>query len=150
MSGPVQYPAVPLAGRDGAASGEVTVDPRNGAMTATVAGRPFAARPPAGCRRALDTSFLELRKKLRRAGYQVHACGTCQHFRFSAASRAMSAGLSGYCGLGHHELGGSSLGASGLGTARAPIVTLFFSCPDWSGRDERELADFFARQGDTN
>ncbi len=150
MSGPVQYPAVPLVGRDGAATGEVTVDPRNGAMTATVAGRPFAARPPAGRRRALDTGFLELRKVLRRAGYRVQACGTCRHFRFSEASRAMSAGLSGYCGLGHHELGGSSLGATGVGAARAPVVTLFFSCPEWAGRDEGELAELFARQGDAD
>ena len=150
MSSPVQYPAVPLAGRDGVTNGEVTVDPRNGAMTATVAGLQFVARPPAGRRRALDTGFLELRKTLRRAGYQVQACGTCRHFRFSDASREMSAGLSGYCGLGHHELGGSSFGATSFGGTRAPIVTLFFNCPDWSGRDERELADLFARRGETN
>ena len=149
MSGPVHYPAVPLDSRNGEAVGEVTVDPRNGAMAAIVAGRPFAARPPAGKRRSLDTGFLELRKTLRRAGYGVRACGTCQHFRFSEASRAMSAGFSGYCGLGHHELGGASLGTTGVGGSRPPVVTLFFSCPDWAGRDERELADVFARQEGT-
>ena len=150
MSAPVQYPAVPLAGRDGATTGEVTVDPRNGAMMATVDGRPFAARPPAGKRRSLDTGFLELRKSLRRAGYQVQACGTCQHFRFSESSREMSAGFSGYCGLGRAELGSAGFGTVGVGATRPPIVTLFFSCPDWSGRDERELSALFARGGEAN
>ena len=136
----------------GATSGSLTsrtgkYDMRTGAMTATVNGRPFVTRPPVG-RRSLDNGFIELRKALRRGGYRLRSCGACGHFRYSAASRDMSAGLSGYCGLGHHEAGPASLGATGFGTRAAPIVTLFYSCPDWEGRDERALADFFARQGD--
>jgi hypothetical protein len=143
----VQYPAVPLAGPDGEATGPVAVDPRTGATTATVHGRPFASRPQAGRRRALDDSFLELRKVLRRAGYRMQTCGSCRHFRYTPASRDMSAGLSGYCGLGHHETGLASIGPAGPGGASSPVVTLYFSCPDWEGRDERALADFFSRKG---
>jgi hypothetical protein len=146
VTGSVQYPAVPLAGPDGEATGAVVIDPRTGATTATVAGRPFASRPKAGRRRALDDSFLELRKALRRGGYRLRTCGACQHFRYSAASRDMSSGLSGYCGLGHREAGLASIGPAGPGGATAPVVTLYFSCPDWDGRDERALADFFARK----
>ena len=148
MSGQVDYPAVPLSGQGEDTTGAVTIDPRTGAMTATVNGRPFVTRPPAGRRRSLDNGFIELRKALRRGGYRLRSCGACGHFRYSAASRDMSAGLSGYCGLGHHEAGPASLGATGFGTRAAPIVTLFYSCSDWEGRDERALADFFARQGD--
>jgi hypothetical protein len=148
MSGPVQYPAVPLDSPAGETTGAVTVDPRTGATTATVAGRPFASRPPAGRRRALDASFLDLRKALRRGGYRLLTCGACRHFRYSAAARDLSAGLSGYCGLGHSEAGPASIGPAGPGGATAPVVTLYFSCPDWDGRDERALADFFARKGE--
>lgn len=148
MSGTIDYPAVPLAGPDGDFSAAVALDPRNGAATATVHGRAFASRPAVGRRRGLDTSFLDLRKTLRRAGYQLHTCGACQHFRYSDASRAMSAGLSGYCGLGRREAGPASFGAVGTGGGGAPVVTLYFGCPDWAGRDERDLADFFAKAGD--
>jgi hypothetical protein len=143
----VQYPAVPLVGPDGEATGVVAIDPRTGATTATVDGRPFASRPRAGRRRALDDSFLELRKALRRGGYRLRTCGACQHFRYSAAARDLSSGLSGYCGLGHREAGPASIGPAGPGGVTAPVVTLYFSCPDWDGRDERALADFFARAG---
>lgn len=145
MATEIKYPAVPLASATGAASAEVTIDPSNGATVAVVAGRPFASRPAAGRRRSLDTSFVELRKTLRRGGYRLESCGTCRHFRYSASSREMSAGLSGYCGLGHREAGLASMGPAGPGGATAPVVTLYYGCPDWDGRDERELADFFAR-----
>lgn len=147
MSLPVQYPAVPLSGPEGDTTGMVTIDARTGAMTATVNGRPFVSRPPAGRRRALDAGFLDLRKALRRRGYRLRSCGACRHFRYSAAARDMSAGLSGYCGLGHHEATLAGFGAIGPGAMGAPIVTLYFGCPAWEARDERELADFFARKG---
>ncbi|MFN8513076.1 MAG: hypothetical protein U0232_25000 [Thermomicrobiales bacterium] len=146
MAGEVRYPAVPVVGAGGAASAEVMLDARTGATTAVIAGRPFASRPQAGRRRSLDTSFLELRKVLRRGGYRLQSCGTCQHFRYSASSRDMSAGLSGYCGLGHREPGLASIGPAGPAGATAPVVTLYFGCPDWDGRDERALAEFFARE----
>jgi hypothetical protein len=148
MSIPVQYPAVPLSGPDGDTTGVVTIDTRTGAMTATVNDRPFVSRPPAGRRRSLDTAFIELRKVLRRGGYRLRSCGACSHFRYSVASREMSAGLSGYCGLGHHEAGPANFIAAGSGTTAQPIVTLYHGCPDWDGRVERDLADFFARKGD--
>ena len=71
MAGEVRYPAVALSGAGGAATAEVTIDPRSGTTSALVAGRPFASRPHAGHRRSLDASFLELRKTLRRV------CKTC-------------------------------------------------------------------------
>ncbi len=145
MSGLVEYPAVPVSGRDEQTQGAVAVDPRTGAITAEIAGRAFVTRPPGGKRRTLDAGFVELRKVLRRAGYTLQTCGTCQYFRYSAASREMSAGLSGYCGLGHNELGSVTLGGGGALANRAPVVTLLFSCPAWVGRDERELTDFFTR-----
>lgn len=145
MADPVQYPAIPLASADGAITGAVTIDPRTGATVADVAGRTFASRPKAGRRRALDTSFLELRKELRRAGYRPRTCGACRHFRYSDQSRDLSAGLSGYCGLGHRETGPAAIGPAGEAPAPLPVVTLYFTCPDWDGRDERELAEFFAR-----
>lgn len=147
MVAEVHYPAVPLDGKAGAATAEVTIDPHTGATTAIVTGRPFASRPQAGKRRSLDTSFLELRKALRRGGYRLRSCGTCRHFRYSAASREMSAGLSGYCGRGHREAGLASMGPAGPGGATAPVVTLYFGCPEWDGRDEHALAEFFARTG---
>lgn len=146
MSRTITYPAVALAGPAGDLAAEVTIEPRTGATTATVNGRAFVSRPQAGRRRALDDSFLELRKALRRGGYRLRSCGTCRHFRYSAASRDLSAGLSGYCGLGHRETGPATIGPSSPGGAAAPIVTLYFGCPDWDGRDERALADFFARR----
>ena len=145
MASEVHYPAVSLTGASGAASAEVTIDPHTGATTAVVSGRPFASRPPTGKRRSLDTSFLELRKALWRGGYRLQSCGSCRHFRYSTASRDMSAGLSGYCGLGHSEAGLASMGPAGPGGATAPVVTLYFGCPDWEGRDERALTEFFAR-----
>ena len=147
MSAPLRYPAVAVTGAAGDLTAEVAIDARTGATTATVAGRAFVSKPPAGRRRALDDSFLELRKALRRGGYRLRSCGTCQHFRYSPASRDMSAGLSGYCGLGHREPGLASIGPAGPGGATAPVVTLYFGCPDWDGREERELAEFFARRG---
>lgn len=146
MAGPINYPAVPLLTPDGEVIGAVEIDPRTGTTVATVGGRTFASRPKAGLRRSLDKSFLELRKELRRGGYRPRTCGMCRHFRFSASSRDMSAGLSGYCGLGHREGGSSALGVTALGVSPPPVVTLYFSCSDWDGRDERELAAFFARQ----
>lgn len=146
MTGAVQYPAVPLSGPDGEGTAVVTIDPRTGAATATVNERPFTSRPSTGRRRSLDDSFLDLRKILRRSGYRLRTCGSCRHFRYSAASRDMSAGLSGYCGLGHWEAGLASIGPAGPGGASAPVVTLYFSCADWDGRDERALAEFFARK----
>jgi len=145
MAGEVRYPAVALASSTGVATAEVTIDPRSGAISALVAGRPFASRPHAGHRRSLDASFLELRKALRRGGYSIQSCGSCRHFRYSAASRSMSAGLSGYCGMGHKEAGLASIGPAGPDGATAPVVTLYFGCPEWAGRDERELAEFFAQ-----
>lgn len=145
MTGGIQYPAVPLALADGETTGAVAIDQRTGATTATVAGRAFASRPKAGVRRSLDDSFLELRKALRRGGYRLHTCGACRHFRYSASSRELSAGLSGYCGLGHREAGLASIGPAGPGGSAAPVVTLYFSCPAWDGRDERALAEFYAR-----
>lgn len=141
----VRYPAVPLSGASGATMAEVTIDPRTGTATAVVDGRPFASRPQTGRRRSLDTSFLELRRALRRGGYAIQSCGTCRQFRYSAASREMSAGLSGYCGLGRSEAGLASLGPAGPSRALAPVVTLFFSCPEWAGRDDREVTEFFAQ-----
>jgi hypothetical protein len=146
MAGEVSYPAVSVVGAGGATSAEVTLDARTGATTAVIAGRPFASRPQAGRRRSLDASFLELRKVLRRGGYRLQSCGTCQHFRYSDSSRDMSAGLSGYCGLGHRETGQASIGPAGPAGAAAPVVTLYFGCPDWDGRDEKALAEFFARE----
>jgi len=146
MAGEIQYPAVPLAAVDGALTGAVQVDPRTGGTVATVAGRAFATRPKAGLRRPLDESFLEVRKALRRGGYRLQTCGACQHFRYTVTSRAMSAGLSGYCGLGRREPGLASMGPAGPDAAAAPVVTLYFGCPDWVGRDERALAEFFARE----
>lgn len=150
MTGVVRYPVVPLLTADGETTGEVAIDARTGATTATVAGRTFASRPKAGLRRALDTSFLELRKALRRGGYRPRTCGACRHFRYSESSRGLSAGLSGYCGLGHREMGQVGIGVAGIGSAAPPVVTLYFSCPDWAGRDERELTAFFARGGVAN
>lgn len=147
MTGAVQYPAVPLVGTEGDLTGAVTIDPRTGATTAIVNERPFVSRPQSGRRRSLDDSFVELRKVLRRGGYRLRTCGACRHFRYSVASRDMSAGLSGYCGLGHQEAGLASVGPAGPTGASSPVVTLYFSCPDWDGRDERALADFFARKG---
>lgn len=146
MTGSVRYPAVPLLTADGETMGEVAIDTRTGATTATVTGRIFASRPKAGLRRSLDTSFLELRKALRRGGYRPRTCGACRHFRYSESSRDLSAGLSGYCGLGHREMGQIGTGVGASGSAAPPVVTLYFSCPDWDGRDERELAAFFARR----
>ncbi len=147
MSVPVVYPAVPLSGPDGETTGVVTIDTRTGAMTATVNDRPFVSRPPAGRRRSLDTGFIELRKVLRRDGYRLRSCGACSHFRYSVASREMSAGLSGYCGLGHHEVGPANFITTGPRATAMPIVTLYYGCPDWDGRAERDLAEFFARKG---
>lgn len=144
MADPIRYPAVPLAAIDAEETAEVTIDQRTGATVAVVAGRTFASRPKAGRRRSLDDAFLDLRKELRRGGLRPRTCGACRHFRYSGQSRDLSAGLSGYCGLGHREAGPAALGFTGAGIA-APVVTLYFSCPDWDGRDERELADFFAR-----
>jgi len=141
----IEYSAVPLNGPDGEILGAVALDPRNGAATATVNARPFVSRPAVGRRRGLDTGFLDLRKVLRRGGYHLRTCGVCRHFRYSAASRDMSSGLSGYCGLGRHEAGLASLGPSGVGSENAPVVTLYFSCPDWDGRDERAVVEFFTR-----
>ena len=56
----------------------------------------------------------------------------------------MSAGLSGYCGLGRREAGLASIGPTGPGVMTAPVVTLYFGCLEWNGRDERELTEFFA------
>ena len=148
-AGAIHYPTVPLNGPDGPTSGAVTIDPRTGATTAIVHERPYASRPAAGRRRPLDASFLELRKTLRRGGYRLQACGTCQHFRYTAASRDFSGGLSGYCGRGHREPMGSGASASLPGEAATPVVTLYFGCPEWEGRDERALVDFFARAEDT-
>ena len=144
MADPIRYPAVPLATMDAEETAAVTIDQRTGATVAVVAGRTFASRPKAGRGRSLDDAFLDLRKELRRGGLRPRTCGACRHFRYSAQSRDLSAGLSGYCGLGHREAGPAAFGFTGTGTA-APVVTLYFSCPDWDGRDERELADFFAR-----
>lgn len=146
MSGTVNYPTVALTGPTGELTANVTIDTRTGATTATVNGRAFASRPPSGRRRSLDDSFLELRKALRRGGYRLRSCGSCCQFRYSDASRDMSAGLSGYCGLGHREAGLASIGPAGPTGAVAPVVTLYFGCPDWEGRDERALAEFFARR----
>lgn len=146
MASEITYPAVTLTNAAGELTAAVTIDPRNGASAALVAGRSFSTRPPAGTRRSLDTGFLELRKTLRRAGYRLRCCGTCAHFRYSASSRDMSAGLSGYCGEGAREPGLASFGPAGPGATTAPIVTLYFGCPAWSGRDEQELTDFFARR----
>jgi hypothetical protein len=140
---------VPLSGPEGDTTGVVTIDTRTGAVTATVNDRPFVSRPPAGRRRSLDTGFIELRKALRRGGYRLRSCGACGHFRYSVASRDMSAGLSGYCGLGHHEAGPANFIAVGSKSAPMPIVTLYYGCPDWEGRTERDLADFFARKADS-
>lgn len=145
MTGEVRYPAVPVLTADGETTGEVVIDTRTGATTATVAGRTFASRPKAGLRRSLDTSFLELRKALRRGGYRPRTCGACRRFRYSESSRELSAGLSGYCGLGRREIGQIGVGVGGTGSAAPPVVTLYFHCPDWEGRDERDLAAFFAR-----
>lgn len=150
MSGPIHYPAVPLSGPDGPTVGAVTIEPRTGATTALVHERPYASRPAPGLRRPLDMSFLELRKALRRGGYRLHTCGTCQHFRYSAAARDLSGGLSGYCGCGHREPSLAGPGAGLSGGAAVPVVTLYFGCPDWVGRDERALTDFFARTDPAN
>jgi hypothetical protein len=40
---------------------------------------------------------------------------------------------------------GSGASASLPGEAATPVVTLYFGCPEWEGRDERGLAEFFAR-----
>jgi hypothetical protein len=149
-SGAIQYPAVPLNGPDGPTVGTVTVEPRTGATTALVHERSYASRPAPGRRRPLDASFLELRKALRRGGYRLATCGTCQHFRYTAASRGFSSGLSGYCGRGHREPMGSGASGSVPGEAATPVVTLYFGCPEWDGRDERALVDFFARPEATN
>lgn len=150
MADTVTYPAVPFLAADGEVAGDVVIDPRTGATTANVAGRAFASRPKSGLRRPLDKGFLDLRKELRRGGYRPRVCGACRHFRYSESSRDLSAGLSGYCGLGHREAGRAGIGVSGPGASAPPVVTLYFSCPDWDARDERELAAFFARRGAEN